>query len=78
MSSGDIEQVAQLFVRLGATAESAEVMARQLLKRADQIAVERGIARVEALDSLLRSAIRGREGLPPSDLPTFGTPEDRD
>ncbi len=75
MSSDEVKQVAQLFVRMGAGAESAEVMARQLLKRADQIAVERGIERVEALDSLLRSAIRGREGLPPSDLPSFGASE---
>jgi hypothetical protein len=47
-------------------------MARQLLKRADQLAAERGIAREAALKGLLELVIKGRAGevpgnfLPPS------------
>ncbi|MGF1483532.1 MAG: hypothetical protein ACFBZ8_04120 [Opitutales bacterium] len=38
------------FQRLGAPPEQARVMARQLRKRADQLAAERGLDRVQALD----------------------------
>lgn len=78
MSDSDVDQVAGLFTQMGASPDSARVMAAQLLKRAGQIASEQGITTVEALDPLLREAIRGRQGLPPSDLPSFGTSKRRD
>lgn len=65
MTSGEVEQIARLFVGMGAAPDSARVMASQLMKRSEQIAAEQGIERVEALDGLLRAAIRGRQGLPP-------------
>ena len=51
-----------LLRNLGAEESAAKVMANQLLKRADQLAKERSISRVEALDYLLKVTIAGREG----------------
>jgi hypothetical protein len=66
MSESDdrqLEQVVELFLRMGAEREQAQVMARQLLKRSRQIAAERGISEVEALESLLKQVIEARQGL---------------
>jgi len=63
--SEDEARVAELFRRMGAEGEAAETMARQLLKRAAQIADERGITQVEALSELLQRVIQGREGVAP-------------
>jgi len=38
-------------------------MAGQLLKRARQISVERGITEVEALENLLKQVVEARQGL---------------
>lgn len=56
------EKLTLLLRNLGAEEPAARVMARQLLKRADQMAQERSINRIEALDYLLRVTIAGREG----------------
>ena len=56
------EKVAELFVRMGASNEQADVMAAQLLKRAEQIAAERGISKAEALQSLLKKVVEARQG----------------
>ncbi|MDX2185928.1 MAG: hypothetical protein SFV32_03265 [Opitutaceae bacterium] len=41
-------------------------MARQLLKRADQMAAERGIPREEAMRHLLKLVIEGSQGRTPA------------
>lgn len=61
----ELEQVTQLCERLGAAPAQAQTMAAQLLKRADQLAVERGITREAALKGLLDVVVKGRAGEPP-------------
>ena len=60
------EQLTRLCERLGAPAAQAATMATQLLKRADQIAAERGIAREVALKDLLEVLVKGRAGEVPA------------
>lgn len=50
------------FLRMGATPEQARVMAAQLLKRAQQMSSERGIAIEAALAELLAKVAAGRRG----------------
>lgn len=61
-NTGEISQVARIFVNLGAPTAQAEVMAGQLLKRASQIAEERGVSKVEATETLLKQVIQARQG----------------
>lgn len=61
----EAEQLAQLCERLGAPRAQAEIMAAQLLKRADQHAAERGITREAALTRLLDLVVKGRAGQTP-------------
>ena len=65
------EQLTQLCERLGASPAQASTMAMQLLKRADQLAVERGITREAALKGLLDVVVKGRAGEVP---PQFAVP----
>lgn len=58
----EIEQLTQLCERLGATPAQAQTMAAQLLKRAEQIASERGVTREVALKGLLDVVVKGRAG----------------
>ncbi|MCC5025343.1 MAG: hypothetical protein J6386_22320 [Candidatus Synoicihabitans palmerolidicus] len=69
----ELEQVTKLCERLGAESDRAEAMARQLLKRAEQISAERGCSRVEAMEYLLELTTKGASGVTP---PGFegGTP----
>ena len=60
------EQLSALCARLGASASQADTMARQLLKRAEQLAAERGITREAALKGLLDVLIKGRNGEVPA------------
>lgn len=55
-------EIERLCLRLGADAGQVSLFAAQLIKRARQVADERGCSRTEALDQLLRTIIRGREG----------------
>ena len=67
----DIIQLQELCRRLGASPEQAETMARQLMKRAEQLAVERTISQEKALEHLLRVLVHGRQGeVPPEFKPT--------
>lgn len=50
---------------LGAAPAQAATMARQLMKRADQLAAERGISREESLGQLLQILVQGRQGTVP-------------
>lgn len=65
-------QLSALCAQLGADPAQAATMATQLLKRAEQIAAERGGSREDALKGLLEIVIKGRSGevparfLPPS------------
>lgn len=65
------EQMVELCVRLGAPRAQAVTMATQLLKRADQLAAERGVTREMALRGLLEVLVKGRAGEVP---PQFSAP----
>ncbi len=58
----DEDQVMRLCQRWGASEAQARVMAKQLLKRADQLAAERGWTRVEAMAHLLTLVAKGSQG----------------
>lgn len=65
----ELVQLTQLCRRLGAQGEAqAETMARQLQKRADQLAAERGITRVAAMEHLLDLVAHGRRGETPPEF----------
>ena len=61
----ELEQLVELCKRLGAAPSQAEVMAAQLLKRADQLAEERKVPRAEAMAYLLELVVKGRNGEAP-------------
>ena len=62
-------------LKLGAPAAQAEVMARQLAKRAGQLAAERKLSREEALAYLLQLVVQGQQGeIPPGFKPPAGPP----
>lgn len=69
----ELAQLTKLCQNLGATPEQADAMARQLIKRADQLMAERGLTRVAAMDYLLRLVMQGRNGDVP---PEFQRPND--
>ena len=50
---------------MGADEAQAQRMAKQLLKRADQIAVDRGCDRVQAMQYLLSLTMKGAQGETP-------------
>ena len=64
----EVEQLTELCRRLGANPQQASVMATQLLKRADQLATERGIERTAALSYLIELTTKGRSGESPSEF----------
>ena len=60
------EQLIQLCTKLGApTPTAAAIMADQLGKRCDQLVVQRGISRVEAMGYLLQLVTKGAQGEAP-------------
>lgn len=66
----ELEKVTELCARLGAAPEQAATMARQLVKRADQLAAERNIPREAAMAQLLQILVQGRQGnVPPGFAP---------
>ena len=62
----ELERIAQLCERLGASPAQSTTMASQLLKRAEQLAQERAISREAALASLLDVLVKGRAGEVPA------------
>lgn len=64
----ELAQLTKLCRGLGATPEQADVMARQLIKRADQLVAERGQNREEAMAYLLRLVVQGRQGEVPREF----------
>ena len=66
----ELAQLTGLCGKLGADPGQAETMARQLIKRADQLAAERGQSREETMAYLLRLVVQGRSGeVPPEFQP---------
>jgi hypothetical protein len=61
----ELEQPAQVCTRLGAPPTQAQTMAAQLLKRAVQLAAERGTTREAELARLLDLVVQGRAGIVP-------------
>jgi hypothetical protein len=74
----ELQQLSQLCERLGAPPAQAGAMAAQLLKRADQLAVERGRPREEMLEHLLRLLVKGSSGEVPADFPATRPPPSMD
>lgn len=72
----ELAQLTRLCGGLGATPAQAAAMARQLIKRADQLVNERGQVREEAMAYLLRLVVQGRRGDVPKELqpPPSGAP----
>lgn len=64
----DEEQLAAAFERLGAAKPQARTMAAQLLRRAAQLAAERGTTGETELARLLALATQGRGGTLPADF----------
>jgi len=64
----ELEQLSALCQQLGASAEQATVMATQLLKRAEQLAAQRGTTREAELQKLLQLVTSGRSGEVPKDF----------
>ena len=65
------EQLAKVFKGLGAESKQAFTMARQLLRRAEQVAQEQNISRVESLKRLMRLCHEGFQGkIDPDFAPT--------
>lgn len=58
----ELEMLKQVCANLGAPKAQAETMAFQLLKRAGQLAKERGSDREDELRYLLELMVAGREG----------------
>ena len=63
LSSKEVAEIVCIFVNLGAPEKQAAVMASQFIKRAEQIAQERDISKVEATESLLKQVLEARQGL---------------
>lgn len=68
----EIDQLIRRCRNLGASPEQAEAMARQLIKRADQLVAERKLTREAAIDYLLRLVLQGHSGAVP---PEFQRPD---
>jgi len=65
----ELEQLTALCRRLGAEPTQASTMAAQMLKRADQLVLERGLERTAALSYLVELVMKGRSGEPPPEFP---------
>ena len=64
----ELAQLTGLCRKLGAAPDQAEAMARQLIKRADQLVRDRGQTREEAMAYLLRLVVEGRQGQTPREF----------
>ena len=56
----EIAQLSKLFLRWGASAEQAATMAKQLQKRSEQLAEQRNISRIEAMQELLTRILKAQ------------------
>lgn len=62
MTEDPAAQVSQVFERLGASPEQALRMARQLVKRAEQLARQEEIPFLESMERLMNLSVRGAQG----------------
>lgn len=62
----ELEGLTRWCEMLGAPPAQAATMAAQLLKRAEQLAAERGVSPTEALRDLMEIVVRGRAGEVPA------------
>ena len=56
-----LKLIESLFLKMGAPEKQAHTMASQLLKRAGQVAEEREITQVEAVQTLLKQIIEAQK-----------------
>jgi hypothetical protein len=64
----ELDQLTKLCESLGAPTPQARTMALQLLKRAEQLAIERAIPRQDAMAHLLNLVVKGRAGEVPPEM----------
>jgi hypothetical protein len=64
----ELTHLTELCGKLGASATQADAMARQLMKRVDQLMVQRNQTREQALEYLLRLLVQGRNGEVPKEF----------
>lgn len=64
----ELKMLTEYCRKLGAPPQQAEAMAQQLLKRADQLAIERRQSREEAMAYLLRLTAQGSAGQVPPEF----------
>jgi hypothetical protein len=64
----ELARLTALCGKLGAPAGQAEAMAKQLMKRADQLAIQRGQSREEAMAYLLQLVVQGHGGEVPKEF----------
>jgi len=64
----ELAQLTKLCGGLGANPVQADAMARQLIKRVDQLVAERGQTREEVMAYLLRLVVQGRSGEVPREF----------
>jgi hypothetical protein len=69
----ELTQLIELCRKLGASPLQARAMAQQLLKRADQLAIERNQTREECMTYLLRLVMQGNAGLVPPEFSSGGS-----
>ena len=69
----EVIEIARVFKNLGADEAKAQVMARQIIKRAERIAEEKESSKIDELRKLLEIAVLGAQGLlKPSDQAGLG------
>ena len=67
----EVQKLSKVFENLGAQSTQALTMARQVLRRADQLAEEKNISRIDSLERLMRLCVRGFQGeISPDFTPT--------
>lgn len=64
----ELNRLTELCGKLGAPPGQADAMARQLVKRADQLVAERGQTREAAMAYLLKLLVQGRSGEVPAEF----------
>lgn len=67
----EVQKLSKVFENLGAQSTQALTMARQVMRRADQLAEEKNISRIDSLERLMRLCVRGFQGeISPDFTPT--------
>jgi hypothetical protein len=72
----ELGKIKELCTKLGASPEQAATMARQLMKRADQISIGRNVSREAAMAQLLQILVQGRQGNVPAEFKPSVSPSE--